>query len=330
MDSQTRNILVIVAVVVLALVVGWLVRDGRTLGLGAEEAMPHDMQGMDMGEMMDHNMMNQDGEQGGLGQSRGYRIESNTQTTDYTPNRPAPYIFSAIDEQGNTVKDFATVHEKIMHVIVVRKDLANFQHVHPDFDAATGQFILPSLTFSADGLYRIFADFTPATGQVGLDGQPPTVTAFEDVSVGNIANYEPQLLSETVLNRTFQGYGVQLVSLPTPIVTERPTTLRFVITQNGRLVTDLEKYLGALGHAVVLREGDLEFIHTHALDENVTNQTGRVDFAVTFPTAATYKVFAQFQRQGEVITTDFVVNVASSAAGTNAGNPSLQIQNNSP
>ena len=58
------------------------------------------------------------------------------------------------------------VHEKIMHFIVIRKDLANFQHVHPDFNSSTGEFTLSNLTLPSDGEYRLFADFTPTASQM--------------------------------------------------------------------------------------------------------------------------------------------------------------------
>lgn len=251
---------------------------------------------------------------------RSFTVVSDARSKNYQSQHPTPYTFSIVDDQGITVKDFATVHEKIMHVIIVRKDLAEFQHVHPDFNQTTGQFTLAHLIFPADGPYRIFADFTSMSAQRGADGQPLTVTIHEDVNVGTLATYQAQPLPDTQLATTFQNYAVQLTPTPVPVRAGQSTTLTFAITQNGTPVTNLEKYLGALGHAVVLREGDLEFLHTHALDEDVANQTGTVDFAVTFPTAGTYKIFSQFQHGGQVITTDFVVTAEESTAGTNKGN----------
>ncbi len=254
---------------------------------------------------------------------RSFNLKSDASSKSYQPNTPATYTFSITDDQGATLKDFATVHEKIMHIIIVRKDLAEFQHVHPEFNQTTRQFTLANLTFPSNGPYRIFADFTPRGTQMGPDGMPLGVTLNEDIDVGNIAAYKPQAVTESARTQTIQRYTVQLNTTPTPITAEQSTTLSFTVMQNGKPVTNLEKYLGALGHAVVLREGDLEFLHTHALDENVANQSGTVDFAVTFPKAGMYKVFAQFQHQGKVITTDFVVSAqpGTGAAGTNEGNP---------
>ena len=79
-------------------------------------------------------------------------------------------------------------------------------------------------------------------------------------------------------------------------------------------VKDLETYLGALGHAVVLREGTLDFIHAHPVEDAAKPQNGKVNFMVYFPEAGKYKVFTQFQRAGKVITIEFVVTVAEGAA----------------
>lgn len=261
---------------------------------------------------------------------RSYTLKSDSASKSYQPKQPTAYTFSVVDDQGTTVKDFATVHEKIMHLIVVRQDLAEFQHVHPDFNKTTGQFTLANLTFPSEGPYRIFPDFTPASAQMGPDGMPLGVTLNEDVNVGNLANYKPQSLTDTQLSKTFQSYQVQLTPNPTPVTATTSTTLTFALNQAGKPVTNLEKYLGALGHTVVLREGDLEFLHTHALDEDATNQTGKVDFAVTFPTPGKYKVFSQFQHQGKILTTDFILTAESPATGTNQESPVTVPEHNAP
>lgn len=87
----------------------------------------------------------------------------------------------------------------------------------------------------------------------------------------------------------------------------------FFLSENGNPVIDLEPYLGAFGHSVILREGSLDFIHAHPLENMSSSQTGNVDFMVNFPEAGRYKLFTQFQRNGKVITSDFVVTVAKGA-----------------
>ena len=245
---------------------------------------------------------------------RTYSLKSDSQGKTYAVNTPNEYSFSIVDERGDTLKDFAITHTKMMHVIVARKDLAYFQHVHPEFDASTGTFTFKDLTFPADGEYRIFADFAAAGGQMDSMGMPLTTTISEDVPVGNLANYKPQAIGTEEKTKTFDGMQVTLNTHGTP-TSGAESMLMFNLSQNGKPVTDLESYLGALGHAVVLREGNLDFIHAHPSEDVNAKQTGNVNFMVDFPEAGKYKVFTQFQRGGKVITTNFVITVAQGASG---------------
>ena len=95
----------------------------------------------------------------------------------FTTGAEAPYSFFIVGKDGKILKDFALAHEKLLHLIVVRKDLGDFQHLHPELNTKTGEFSLNDLTLPTDGAYRIFADFTPA-------GKENAVT-YEDVASGD-------------------------------------------------------------------------------------------------------------------------------------------------
>lgn len=240
---------------------------------------------------------------------RSYCIKPGPTGGGYAPNAPKAYTFSIVDDQGSILKNFEITHTKLLHLIIVRKDLAYFQHVHPEFDQSTGQFTLSDLTFPADGEYRIFADFAAAGGQKDSSGMPLMATPSEDVLVGNTANYTPQPIGSQEPSKTFEGHQV-ILSTGKTLESGAESMLTFDLKQNGKEITDLEPYLGALGHSVILREGNLDFIHAHPMEDVNVKQNGKVDFMVDFPEAGTYKVFSQFQRGGKVFTTDFVVSVA--------------------
>jgi hypothetical protein len=234
------------------------------------------------------------------------------------PGQPGTYAFTIIDDQGIILKDFATVHEKLMHFIVVRKDLQQFQHIHPDFDQATGTFTQKDMVIPTDGEYRLFADFTPAGSQMGSNGMQLGATEYQDVTVGDMAKYSPQPIGSTEATKTFGEYAVSLT--PSTARTGSEVNLAFKLTRNGTPVTDLQDYLGALGHAVILSEGDLQFIHGHPTETDLAKQTGTVDFIVNFPEAKKYKVFTQFQRDGKVFTTDFVIDVQQGSGSATPSN----------
>ena len=240
---------------------------------------------------------------------RSYEVEAVSSLSNIQPNQPRNFIYKIKDDQGSILKDFDVVHEKVMHFIVARKDLQYFQHLHPSFDSTTGEFVIP-ITFASDGDYRAFADFTPSMSQVGPDGTKLPVTIFKDIKVGNLAIYKPLPIDETERVKTYGDYEITLVPSSDSITSKNNQNFDFEIRKNGELVTNLQTYLGALGHTVVLREGNLQFVHAHATQKPTDLQTGKVSFAITFPEAGNYKLFSQFQHEDKIITSDFVVNVA--------------------
>ena len=73
------------------------------------------------------------------------------------------YTFRVVDAHGATVRDFALEHGKRLHLIVARRDLTGYQHLHPT-QHADGRWTV-SMRLGAPGAYRVFADFTPAGGE---------------------------------------------------------------------------------------------------------------------------------------------------------------------
>lgn len=238
---------------------------------------------------------------------RSYCIKSDAAGVTYQPDVPGRYTFVVMDDRGEALKDFAVVHEKIMHVIVVRQDLAEFQHIHPEFNRTTGAFTLADLTLPSDGPYRLFADFTPSGSPRDPHGNQLPVTIHEDLAGGDLSQYTAQPLTDITWQKTVAGYTVDLSVTSQPIQAFDEVRLSFAIRRDGVAVTDTERYLGARGHAVILSEGKLDFLHTHPREE--TGASNRIEFDVTFPRDGQYKVFMQFQHQGQVITSDFVLTV---------------------
>lgn len=242
---------------------------------------------------------------------RSYGIEMVYVLDNAQPNQETKIVYNIKDDQGNILKDFDVVHEKVMHFIVVRKDLQYFQHVHPSFNAASGEFEIP-VTFTADGEYRAFADFTPSTSQIGPGGGKLPVTVYADIKIGNLFSYKRAPIGGTEKVKVYGDHQVTLIPSSDAIVSKNNQNVSFEIRKDGELVTNLETYLGALGHTVVLRENDLEFIHAHTTQKPADLQTGKVNFVIVFPKAGKYKLFSQFQHEGSIITSDFVVNVTES------------------
>jgi len=194
---------------------------------------------------------------------------------------------------GETARDFDRLHEREMHLIVVRRDGAHFQHLHPELDAS-GIWTTP-LVLPAAGVYRAFADFSAG-------GRDHTLATDLFASGAFVARSfpAPAPVDETA------GYEVRLGD-STPPRAGQPASLRFAVTRDGRTVDDLKNYLGAKGHLVALREGDLAFLHVHPDEAAAANE---IPFTAHFPTAGRYRLYLQFKRVGQVSTAEFTVAVA--------------------
>jgi hypothetical protein len=192
--------------------------------------------------------------------------------------------FRVVDRDGATVRDFDVEHERRMHLILVRRDLTGFQHLHPEQDASGVWETTARLDHA--GSYRLLADF--ARG-----GTSSTLGA--DLRVDGRADL--RALPEPADVATTGGYEVRLA--------EAGGELRFAITRDGRPV-QVEPYLGAGGHLVALRDGDLAFLHVHP----TAARAGSIGFETEFPSAGRYRLFLQFKHEGRVQTVAFTRAVA--------------------
>jgi hypothetical protein len=126
-------------------------------------------------------------------------------------------------------------------------------------------------------------------------------------------SYDPQPLPEPSAVTEVDGYTVVLTG---DLAAGAEFELTFSVSRDGRPVTDLQPYLGAYGHLVALREGDLEYLHVHPLeDDAVAPAPGpHVEFAATAPSAGTYRLFLDFRHGDAVHTAAFTVPATGSAA----------------
>ncbi|HMS50207.1 MAG TPA: hypothetical protein PKA02_02075 [Candidatus Saccharibacteria bacterium] len=229
----------------------------------------------------------------------------------YEPNVSSQLKFSVQDQNGNTEKKFDTTQESELHLVILRKDRTNFQHLHPDFNQATGVFEVSSLTFPTDGEYRVFADFTPSSADKDFAGLKKTYAPFQDIQAGDIAKYTPVPLGSDKLTASSNGIESELATLEgdggeTQFFANTILNIGLDVTQDNAPYTNLQPYFGSLGHLFAFGP-DLEFVHAHPLVEGSTNQTGQIVFQATFPKSGQYKVFTQTQANNQVSTTGYTV-----------------------
>jgi len=214
---------------------------------------------------------------------------------------PGTLTFRILDSNNEPVVDFDLLHEKKLHLIVVRNDTSEFRHVHPSL-AADGTWSI-DWTWPVAGTYRVFADFDPT------DGTQLTLGRNFDVA----GEFAPAPLPAKSATATVDGYTVTLDGDLT--TAGGPITLS--VARDGAPVTDLDPYLGAYGHLVALRTGDLAYLHVHPEGEpgdGVTAPGPDISFHAQAPSEGTYRLFLDFQHEGVVRTAEFTVDAGTSAA----------------
>ncbi|MGQ0843439.1 MAG: hypothetical protein ACT4QF_04835 [Sporichthyaceae bacterium] len=238
--------------------------------------------------------------------ARGYALR----VEDVTPGsgEGVALRFAIESPDGGPVLNYRPTHEKEMHLIVVRRDLTGFQHLHPERDAAGTWSAAANLT---PGIHRIFADFA-------LPAQADPLTLGADVFAPG--DFQSADLPKPSTTWAADGYEVSLGGAPRA---GAETDLGFTVRKDGRDVSDLEPYLAAFGHLVSLRTGDLAYLHTHPAQEAVAGQRGGpvVQFGTTFPTAGNYRLFLNFSHAGVVRTAEFTVAVGPGSGVPAADTP---------
>jgi hypothetical protein len=202
--------------------------------------------------------------------------------------------FRVLDAHGRAVTAYDERHERDLHLIVLAEsNLRDFQHVHPTLGRSGVWSVRLDL---APGPYRVYADTQPAgadamvlQGRLLATGGKPVVQPLPGPS------------ATTRIGR----YAVALS-------TEHGRTT-FRVSLDGRPVTDLQPYLGAYGHLVVIREDDLAYLHAHP-EEGPAGPD--VAFDVEFDEAGRHALYLDFKHGGVVRTAIFTVDAA--AAGDHA------------
>ncbi|HLF62188.1 MAG TPA: heavy metal-binding domain-containing protein [Saprospiraceae bacterium] len=191
------------------------------------------------------------------------------------------------------------VHEKKLHIIIVSKDLAWYDHIHPDFQT-DGSYAIDE-TFPAGGEYIIFADYQPsgAGNQVerivlDVSGAPASVQSFT---------------TESLTTQT-DGYTVRLIPSAGKFLTNNMNHLGVAVTDKGKPVTNFENIMGAKGHLVIISGDGKMYLHVHP-DE----VEGKLDLHTQFDQPGIYRAFFQFQTNGMLHTSYFTINVMEGKPG---------------
>lgn len=252
------------------------------------------------------------GEHGGHGEAAhnesdtpgGLQVSQNGYTLTPLTKPGKDFRFNITGPDGKPVTEYDVAHEKKLHFIVASRDLTSFQHLHPTL-GQNGVWSV-KLELPEPGAYRAFADFAPTgadTLTLGVDLQAP-------------GDYEPKALPQA--GRTAK-VGDYTVTLDGELEPGHASKLTLKVTKDGKPVKDLQPYLGAYGHLVALRAGDLAYLHVHPDGEPGDGRTTpgpEITFYAEVPSVGDYRLFLDFQHGGDVRTASFTATAEQAPAHT--------------
>jgi Cu+-exporting ATPase len=228
------------------------------------------------------------------------------------PGVPTTVTATMVDaETGEPITDVTRSHEAWMHFIATREDLGTFAHVHPEPTGRAGELQV-EVTFPTAGTYVVNTEFRQQ-GEMADVHQRQLVT---------IAGDAPQPVILAAGPRTVVVDGVE-VELGGEAVVGEPSDLHFEFSDatTGEPVDDLQPFLAAAGHVVVMKADAKTFAHEHA---DVEDARGRPVFALPgqtfgpeldvhaeFDTPGVYQLWGQFRlADGDVLTVPFTLKAS--------------------
>jgi hypothetical protein len=259
----------------------------------------------------------------------GFSIALRSEPAEIAAGQSAKLIFTIKNDKGETVKDLPKDKEKLIHLLIVSDDLELLYHEHPVPDA-DGNFV-ENFTFQSGGAYKFHVTYMPSNAeQIEKDFM---------VSVSGVPREFVELKPDETFEKTVEG--IKVVMKPdAEIVSGKELMFNFSIfdANTGELASGMQKYLGESAHFVVISQDLKDFLHAHPMsmdnvkmekmdnssqmsnstkiDSKLENmpENSMVSAHITFPKPAIYRIWAQFQRNGKVITVPFTVNVKQGEA----------------
>jgi Heavy metal binding domain len=208
-------------------------------------------------------------------------------------------------DSRSVVRTYSTVHERPFHLFVVSHDLTYFVHLHPDQQRDSSfEAVIP---LPKPGAYRLLADFVPAGAAPQWLEKTIVTSDYRGTLTGSAAALDADLA-----DKIDGGLRVRLGMSPPAAGREQLMSFDLTDAETAAPIVDLEPYLGASGHLLIVSQDIVDAAHSHPVAEVSTARGPTVVFQVLFPRAGLYRVWGQFQRAGRVITVSFTVPVSPS------------------
>jgi hypothetical protein len=257
---------------------------------------------------------------------RDYELEFTTTPQVVRAGQRATWRLRVLHpDTQRAITNFEVVHEKQYHLFVISQDMAHFQHIHPEL-RPDGTWTI-DVTLPKAGYYTVLSDFLPRGGAWQFIARPLVTAGYK----GDLADDSVPLLPDTNLTKDVDDLRATLSFDPPTFVAGQYGHLNYHLTDaaTGRPVTDLQTYLGAFGHTLIMSEDLTEYVHSHPLDiVPGTDDDGEPEFVippgtdleklrggpdVTFdglmPRPGRYRAWTQFRRHNTVHTFSYTFTV---------------------
>jgi len=254
---------------------------------------------------------------------RDYRLDFRTVPSLVKPGQKTTMYFKIVHPgSGETVKKFEVVHEKQYHLFVISQDMESFQHIHPE-EQPDGTWSI-DVTLPKAGYYKILSDFMPSGGAPQFLARPLVTAGY----AGDLEGSSAHLIPDSSPTKTVDDITATMAYDPQTCIVGLYCHLNYHLTDtaSGRPITDLQTYLGAFGHTLIMSEDMVDYVHSHPLDilampdddggppvflippgADLEKLRGGPDvtFEGLMPKPGRYRAWTQFRRNGKIHTFAF-------------------------
>ncbi|HTA44638.1 MAG TPA: heavy metal-binding domain-containing protein [Bryobacteraceae bacterium] len=262
---------------------------------------------------------------------RDYKLDFHTVPAAVKPGQKIKMFFRFLHpDTGAVVTKFEAVHEKQFHLFVISQDMEHFEHIHP-VEAPDGTWTIETVLPKA-GYYKVLCDFLPSGGAAQFLAQPLVTAGYE----GDLESGSAHLVADTNLTKTVGDITAKVTYDPPEfqIALYGHMTYFLTDTASGKPITDLQTYLGAFGHTLIMSEDMEDYVHSHPLDilalpdddggppqflippgadlEKIRGGP-EVTFEGLMPKPGLYRAWTQFRRNDQVRTFAYTFHVSAPA-----------------
>ncbi len=229
---------------------------------------------------------------------------------------------------GEEVTELITVHDQPYHLFLISQDMEHFEHLHPTQSPDRSWSI--DVTLPRPGYYKLLSDFVPNGGSAQFLAHPLVTAGYEGDLIDDGARLSPSPDATLTSGDLTATVSTDPATFLSGLYAHLTFTLRDADT--GRLVTDLQPYLGSFGHILIMSEDLVDYVHSHPLDParsdeetgpvalmlpmGVDRSTLRGGPEVTFegrmPKPGLYRAWSQFRRDDQIHTFSYTFSVEGS------------------